>query len=60
MYNIGDVVQMKKPHPCGSNEWEVIRIGADFKIRCNNCQHIIMLGRAKFEKNVKMKVHKVL
>ena len=38
-YHIGDIVQMKKPHPCGSNEWEVMRIGVDFVIRCCGCGH---------------------
>lgn len=52
-YQIGDVVQMKKPHPCGTNAWEVLRVGADFKLRCQQCQHIIMLPREKFEKSVK-------
>lgn len=52
-YSIGDVVQMKKSHPCGTNEWEILRVGADFKLRCKNCQHIIMIPREKFEKNLK-------
>lgn len=52
-YSIGDIVQMKKSHPCGANEWEVLRVGADFKLRCKNCQHLIMIPREKFEKNVK-------
>lgn len=52
-YHIGDVVQMKKPHPCGSNEWEVMRIGVDFVIRCCGCGHRVMIPRPKFEKAVK-------
>lgn len=52
-YQVGDVVQMKKPHPCGANTWEVLRVGADFKLRCQQCRHIIMLPREKFEKNVR-------
>lgn len=44
---------MKKGHPCGSNEWEVIRVGADIKIKCCNCGRIVMLERSKFEKSVK-------
>ena len=52
-YSVGDVVQMKKPHPCGTNAWEVLRVGADFKLRCEACKHIVMLPRDKFEKNVK-------
>lgn len=52
-YHIGDVVQMKKNHPCGSNEWEVMRIGVDFVIRCCGCGHRVMIPRPKFEKAVK-------
>ncbi len=50
---VGDIVQMKKPHPCGGNEWEVLRTGIDFKIRCQKCGHLVMLSRTKFEKGVK-------
>ena len=50
---VGDVLTMKKPHPCGSKEWEVLRIGADFKLRCLGCGHEVMGPRAKFEKQVK-------
>ena len=52
-YSIGDVVQMKKQHPCGGNEWEVLRVGADFRLKCNTCNHLIMIPRPKFEKGVK-------
>jgi hypothetical protein len=57
-FNIGDKVIMKKGHPCGGNEWEVLRVGADFRIKCINCGHIIMLPRVKFEKAVKSKIEK--
>lgn len=50
---VGDIVEMKKQHPCGSKEWEVTRIGADFKIKCLGCEHQVMLPRTKFEKSVK-------
>lgn len=50
---IGDVLQLKKKHPCGSNEWKVLRIGADFRLECMGCQHQIMLPRPQLEKNVK-------
>ncbi len=53
MYAIGNKVKMKKPHACGSNLWEIIRVGADFKIKCVQCGHIVMLSRVKFEKSVK-------
>jgi len=52
-FYIGDIVQMKKPHPCGENKWEVLRVGIDFRIRCMKCSHLVMLPRAKFEKSVK-------
>ncbi len=47
-FALGDVVLMKKPHACGANEWTVIRVGADVKIRCNQCGRIVMLDRAEF------------
>ena len=53
MYDLGDVVIMKKPHPCGANEWEIIRMGADIKIKCLGCGHIVMLSRRDFEKRLK-------
>lgn len=52
-FSLGDVVEMKKPHPCGSKQWEVTRTGADFRIRCLGCDHQVMLPRPKFEKSVK-------
>lgn len=45
---LGDVVKMRKTHPCGSDEWTVIRTGADIKIRCHGCGRIVMLDRADF------------
>ena len=51
--NIGDILTMKKQHPCGSKEWEVLRIGADFKLKCCGCEHSVMLPRVKVEKNIK-------
>lgn len=50
---IGDIVTMKKPHPCGSKEWKIIRIGADFRMECCGCGHIVMVPRVKAEKNIK-------
>ena len=58
-YQINDIVYTKKPHPCGSHEWEVIRVGADFKIKCLKCGHIVMLSIVKFEKAVKKKIERV-
>jgi len=52
-YVLGDHVEMKKKHPCGSFEWEIIRLGADIKIKCCGCGHIVMLQRSKFNKQIK-------
>ena len=50
---LGDILTMKKQHPCGSSRWLVLRIGADFRLRCLGCGHEVMGPRAKFEKNIK-------
>ncbi len=50
---VGNVVKLKKQHPCGSHEWEVLRIGADFRIKCMGCAHQIMIPRKTLEKSVK-------
>ena len=52
-YAIGDIVQLKKAHPCGSFEWEVVRTGIDFIIIFCGCGHRVMVPRPKFEKSVK-------
>jgi len=44
------LISTKKPHPCGSSDWEVIRMGADVKIKCVKCGHVVEMKRAKFEK----------
>ena len=49
-FGLGDIVKMRKPHPCGSSEWEVIRVGADIKIKCQGCGRIVMLDREVFQK----------
>ena len=46
--SLGDVIQTRKPHPCGGNEWTVTRTGADIKIKCNTCGHVVMLDRERF------------
>ncbi|BBM16438.1 MULTISPECIES: DUF951 domain-containing protein [Enterococcus] len=53
MYDLGDIVEMKKPHACQTNRWEIIRMGADIKIKCVNCGHIVMMTRRDFEKKMK-------
>ena len=50
---VGDTLLMKKKHPCGSDHFAVLRIGADFKIKCTGCGHEVMLERVKVEKNIK-------
>ncbi len=52
-YYVGDVVKTKKTHPCGSDEWQVNRIGVDFSIVCCKCGHRVLIPRPKFEKAVK-------
>ena len=52
-YKLGSIVVMKKQHPCGSNEWEITRVGADIKIKCLNCGKSIMLPRIEFNKKLK-------
>ena len=51
--HVGDVLELKKPHPCGSRQWLVLRIGMDFKLRCAGCGHELMIPRSKAEKNIK-------
>ncbi len=50
---LGDVVRLRKPHPCGSLEWEVVRLGADIGIKCRQCHHRVLLPRSTFERRVK-------
>lgn len=52
-FNLGDIVEMKKTHPCGTNNFEIIRIGADIKIKCVGCGRIVMIPRRKFQKDAK-------
>ncbi len=50
---VGNIIKMKKAHPCGSHEWEVLRIGADFRLKCLGCEHQIMIPRRQAEKNIR-------
>jgi hypothetical protein len=52
-FSLGDIVELKKQHPCGSRQWEVTRAGMDFRIKCLGCDRQVMLPRPKFEKSVK-------
>lgn len=53
VYEVGDIVKLKKQHPCGSNDWEILRVGADFRLKCMGCGHQIMIARKLVEKNTK-------
>lgn len=55
-FEIGDIVTLKKPHPCGSKDWEILRVGADFRLKCRGCGHQIMVPRRLVEKNTKAKI----
>ena len=50
-YEVGDIVRLKKQHPCGSSEWEILRVGVDFRLKCTGCGHQIMIARKLVEKN---------
>jgi len=52
-FQVGDIVELKKEHPCGSKQWKILRTGADFRIECQGCRHSLMITRTKFEKSVK-------
>ncbi|WP_028273482.1 DUF951 domain-containing protein [Atopococcus tabaci] len=52
-YDLHDFVEMKKPHPCGTNRWEIIRMGADIRIKCDNCGQLVMMPRREFERKMK-------
>lgn len=52
-FELNDIVEMKKPHPCGENKWRVIRMGMDIRIKCLGCDHSVMLPRREFERKMK-------
>lgn len=51
VFEVGEIVKLKKTHPCGSQEWEILRVGADFRLKCLGCNHQIMVERKLVEKN---------
>ncbi len=57
-YEVGDVVRMKKQHPCGSDLWAITRVGMDFGLKCRGCGHFVMMPRPKFEKMARAIVEK--
>lgn len=50
---LGDIVHLKKKHPCGNDEWEVVRVGADIRIRCLKCQRYVLMERSRFERRIR-------
>ena len=52
-YELGTIVEMKKGHPCGENKWQVIRLGADIKVKCLKCGRTVMIPRIEFNKKIK-------
>lgn len=52
-FQVGNIIKLKKKHPCGSYEWEILRVGADFRLKCAGCGHQVMLARSLVEKNLK-------
>jgi len=57
-YGLNDIVEMKKPHPCGTNAWKIIRMGMDIRIKCTGCNHSVLIPRSKFEKRLKRVIQK--
>ena len=55
-FELGDVIKMKKAHPCGTNQWEILRVGMDFRLKCCGCGHQIMLPRKQVEKSFRGKI----
>ncbi|PZX03732.1 hypothetical protein C7437_106158 [Psychrobacillus insolitus] len=55
-FQLNDIVEMKKQHPCGTNAWKIIRMGADIRIKCEGCQHSVLIPRKEFEKKMKRRL----
>lgn len=53
VYEVGDIIRLKKKHPCGSCLWEILRVGADFRLKCEGCGHQIMIARKAVDKNAR-------
>ena len=54
-FEVGDMLTLKKKHPCGSYRWEILRVGADFRLKCEGCGHMIMVPRTTVLKSMKFK-----
>ena len=57
-FDINDIVEMKKPHPCGTNAWKIIRMGMDVRIKCTGCNHSVLIPRKEFERKMKKIISK--
>ncbi len=57
-YKLNDIVILKKGHPCGTNEWEIVRLGADIKLKCRGCGRLIFMPRIEFNKKIKKVIEK--
>lgn len=57
-FNLNDVVEMKKPHPCGTNRWKIIRLGMDIRIKCVGCEHSVLIPRKEFSRKMKKVLEK--
>ncbi len=53
IFNLSDIVEMKKPHPCGTNRWKIIRLGMDIRIKCEGCAHSVLIPRKEFTRKMK-------
>lgn len=59
-FYVGDKVRMRKEHPCGGTDWEVLRVGMDFRLKCLTCGRVVLIPRVKFEKGVKSVIQSVM
>lgn len=57
-FSVGQIIKMKKQHPCGTNKWEILRVGMDFKLKCKGCDHEVMVARKLVEKNFRGLIEK--
>ncbi|MBD3109336.1 DUF951 domain-containing protein [Bacillus sp. AGMB 02131] len=57
-YDLNDLVEMKKPHPCGANKWKIIRLGMDIRIKCEGCGHSVLIPRKDFARKMKKVIEK--
>lgn len=57
-YDLHDIVEMKKPHPCGANRWKIVRMGMDVRVRCLGCDHSVMIPRKEFTRKIKKVLEK--